>query len=82
MLREIFGRHSVIITVEENSIIGGFGDAVCAKALEEKYSGRVIKLGLPDTFLEHGNREILLESLGLDAAGIFRTANDALKISQ
>ncbi len=61
-----------LITVEENSLAGGFGSAV----LETLTTHGIIpppmrSLGVPDHFVEHGEREDLLADLGLDAAGIF-----------
>jgi len=60
-----------IVTVEENSLMGGFGSAVLESL---NHIGvvcpRVLCLGLPDSFVEQGSREELLECLGLDPNGI------------
>jgi len=57
----------IIVTVEENSIIGGFGSSI----LEYFDNNRkVFRIGLPDTFIEQGNRGTLLEKYGLTAGGI------------
>lgn len=57
---------SVILTVEEGSLIGGFGTAVLELFERENLSIRRIKtLGIPDRFIEHGKRESLLDQLGL-----------------
>ena len=64
-----------IVTVEENTVEGGFGSAVL-----EFYEKRgvppppVRRLGIPDRFIEHGTREVLLREIGLDSQGIARSA--------
>jgi 1-deoxy-D-xylulose-5-phosphate synthase len=60
-----------VITVEEGCLMGGFGSAVLEAATEMSLdTSRVKRLGLPDRFIEHGERSELLAELGLDAAGI------------
>ena len=59
-----------ILTVEEGSLQGGFGSAVL-EVLEARGAHAVVKrLGIPDSFVEHGTQAELLAELGLDAAGI------------
>jgi 1-deoxy-D-xylulose-5-phosphate synthase len=74
LLEEIAQSHDVMITVEENSIMGGAGSAVM-EALQTitprlAHSISTLGLGLPDTFIEHGNHETMLAECGLDAKGI------------
>lgn len=65
-----------ILTVEEGSLQGGFGSAVL-ETLEVRGAHAVVKrLGIPDSFIEHGTQEELLAELGLDAAGIERAATE------
>ncbi len=60
-----------IVTVEENVLAGGFGSAVLELLAERGESGvRVIRLGLPDSFVEHGSPEELHELCGLTPSGI------------
>ena len=60
-----------IVTVEENVLAGGFGSAVLELLAERGGSGvRVIRLGLPDSFVEHGSPEELHELCGLTPSGI------------
>jgi 1-deoxy-D-xylulose-5-phosphate synthase len=68
-----------VITVEEGCLMGGFGSAVL-EMLESReiYNVRVHRMGLPDNFIEHGPRGLLLEKYGLDAAGIARRARQVL----
>ncbi len=64
-----------VLTVEENSLSGGFGSAVLEKLTEIGMSGLTFKmLGLPDTFIEQGPQNLLRKRLGLDAEGIAREA--------
>jgi 1-deoxy-D-xylulose-5-phosphate synthase len=60
-----------VVTVEEAALQGGFGSAVLEAACELGLDlSRVKRLGIPDQFVEHGEREELLSELGLDARGI------------
>jgi 1-deoxy-D-xylulose-5-phosphate synthase len=60
-----------VLTVEEGCLMGGFGSAVLEAANEVSLdASRVRRLGIPDHFIEHGERSELLADLSLDAAGI------------
>jgi 1-deoxy-D-xylulose-5-phosphate synthase len=64
-----------VITIEENALLGGFGSAVLETANRLGLSTERFKvLAIPDRFVEHGEREELLAEMGLDAAGLVRTA--------
>jgi len=63
-------RCGVVVTVEENVLQGGFGSAVLELLAEEGVAARVLRLGLPDSFIEQGTQEELHARYGLDAAGI------------
>ncbi len=72
---EMILRHSrgkkLIVTLEEGSLIGGFGEAVLEFFAKQEITLPKIKtLGIPDRFVEHGKRESLLDSVGLSAAKI------------
>ena len=69
---------SNIITLEEGAITGGFGDGVASWLLENNYSGKLKRLGLPDSFIEHGTRKQILSNLGLDAIGLIRTIEETI----
>lgn len=68
-----------LITVEENVLQGGFGSAVL-ELLEQKgiLSGKIKRLGIPDTFVEHGPQDFLRHKYGLNAQGIIRAAASLL----
>ena len=59
-----------IITIEEGVVNGGFGDGVSSYLLENGYGGIIKRLGLPDSYVEHGSRNQILNSLSLDNDGI------------
>jgi 1-deoxy-D-xylulose-5-phosphate synthase len=66
-----------VITVEENTLCGGFGSAVLEAANDAGLNTTNIRrLGIPDHFIEHGERGELLADLGLDVAGMMATVHD------
>ena len=70
LVKTLAGSHDLIVTVEEGCIMGGAGSA-CAEALAEAdVCPRILHLGLPDKFIDHGDPAKLLEACGLDAKGI------------
>jgi 1-deoxy-D-xylulose-5-phosphate synthase len=72
MIREAAGRCRLVITVEENAAVGGFGEAV--RSLLSGSRTEVQALALPDRFIDHGSVDRLLAECGLDAAGIAASA--------
>jgi 1-deoxy-D-xylulose-5-phosphate synthase len=65
----------VIITVEENTLKGGFGSAVLELIEENQiFNIKLKRIGINDTFLEHGSQKILRQKVGIDASGIAKTA--------
>ncbi len=69
----------VVVTVEEGALMGGFGSAVLEAAADAGLdASRVHRLGIPDHFVEHGDRSELLAGLGLDARGIARTCRQLI----
>jgi 1-deoxy-D-xylulose-5-phosphate synthase len=68
-----------VVTVEEGTLEGGFGSAVLEAANAAGLDTRnVVRLGLPDRFIEHGERGELFESLGLDVNGLCAAVRRAL----
>lgn len=70
LLDDIAERHTRIITVEENSLPGGFGSAVIEYFNDNNYKKNLLRIGLPDHFIDHGTQEELLHLLGIDPDGI------------
>lgn len=64
-----------VVTVEEHSVIGGLGSAVC-DCLCEKLPTPVKKIGMQDVFGESGSAGALLEKYGLDAEGVYKSVKE------
>jgi 1-deoxy-D-xylulose-5-phosphate synthase len=62
--------HELVVTVEENAVAGGAGDGVAESLSAARVATPVLRLGLPDRFIDHGDQAQLLASVGLDASGI------------
>jgi len=72
-------RTGKILTVEENVLQGGFGSAVLELFQERSlFSIQVKRLGIPDTFVEHGPQTLLREKYGIDENGIFKGVKEML----
>ena len=67
---ELAARHRAMVTIEENAIAGGAGNAVGEVLAFRGRSLPHLRLGIPDRFIEHGSRESCLAAAGLDAAGL------------
>lgn len=72
LIVQLAGNHSLIVTIEENAVIGGAGSEVERVLAEHGISIPVLRLGLPDRFIDHGEQGQLLSELGLDKDGIVR----------
>jgi 1-deoxy-D-xylulose-5-phosphate synthase len=79
-LENIKNKFKNIITFEEGTINGGFGDGVASWLLENGYQGSLKRLGLPDSFVEHGSRDQILNRLGLDLEGLVLSIKDMVKL--
>ena len=70
LTRELAETHDLIVTLEDNAVMGGAGSAVNEALATLGLATPVLNLGLPDRFLDHGTREELLAACGLDAEGL------------
>jgi 1-deoxy-D-xylulose-5-phosphate synthase len=70
LVRELATSHEWLVTVEENTILGGAGSAVLETLEKQCIQKKVLQLGLPDRFVDHGDPARLLKECGLDAEGI------------
>jgi len=73
LLIEILTKYSKIITIEDGSIQGGFGSAVIEFINKSEYNTKVVQLGIPDDFIEHGTQEELYKICGYDSLSIIET---------
>ena len=79
LLHEVFSNYSKVITVEDGCIIGGMGSAVLEFMADNGYSARVMRLGIPDQFIEHGDQAELYEECGFSPTKIAEAAVALLK---
>lgn len=79
LLHSVCKRFNKIVTLEESSIIGGFGSAVSDFMSENNYKSDILKIALPDAFVEHGTQAELHAILEMDPEGITKRVTDFLK---
>jgi 1-deoxy-D-xylulose-5-phosphate synthase len=72
------GTHELVVTIEENVVAGGAGAAVAEALAAEGMTVALMHLGLPDSFVEHGDAQLLLADCGLDAQGIVRAIRERM----
>ncbi len=70
LLHTIFRKFSRIITVEDGTVIGGLGSAVTEFMTAQNYRAEIVRLGIPDRFVEHGTQAQLYRECGYDADAI------------
>ncbi len=80
LLLQAAGDYSILVTIEDNVLMGGFGSAVLELLAANGVERRVIALGVPDEFIEHAKPEALYAKLGLDAGGIAERVERLLNI--
>ncbi|MEZ8105314.1 1-deoxy-D-xylulose-5-phosphate synthase [Vibrio cortegadensis] len=79
LIRQLVADHDVLITLEENAIIGGAGAGVIEFLMQDKRPMPVLTLGLPDKFIAQGTQGELHQELGLDSDGIIRSIQQYLE---
>lgn len=82
MLHEIASNFKQIVTIEDGVINGGFGSAVLEFMADNNYKLNVKRLGINDTFVEHGTPEQLYNMLGLDIEGIAKSLLEHINIQK
>jgi len=75
LIEQIASSHKIILTIEENSLEGGFGSGVMEIVSALNYSPKIFRMGIPDMFIEQGPRVHLLKNIGLTADGISATVD-------
>ena len=80
LLHEVFSNFSKVITVEDGAVMGGFGSAVLEWMVDHGYQSRVVRLGVPDEFIEHGTQKELWAECGYDAAAIVDAVKDMVDV--
>jgi 1-deoxy-D-xylulose-5-phosphate synthase len=79
LLHDVFSRFDKIITVEDGSVLGGFGSAVLEFMAQHNYHSKLHMLGIPDVVVEHGTLKELQKECGFDAAAIAQAVRLMLK---
>ena len=74
LLHEVFTKFNKVITLEDGCVQGGMGSAVTEWAMENGYAAQVIRLGVPDRYIEHGTQAELYAECGYDAKSIVKKA--------
>lgn len=82
LLHEVFTKFDKIITVEDGCVMGGMGSAVIEFMASENYSAKVIRLGIPDRYIEHGEQMELYEECGFSPTKIAQTVIEVLKVKK
>lgn len=70
LLHHIFANFKTLITIEDGAVQGGFGSAIVEFMVDHQYSAKVIRLGIPDQIIEHGEQKELYEQCGIDSTSI------------
>jgi 1-deoxy-D-xylulose-5-phosphate synthase len=79
LLYDIANRFDRIVTLEENSLVGGFGSAVLEYFGQKQLNKKVLNIGLPDEFVDHGTQAELHKILKIDPEGITERVKNFLK---
>ncbi len=74
LLHEVFTKFNKVITVEDGCLQGGMGSAVLEFMADNGYSANVVRLGIPDKFIDHGTQKELWAECFYDAAAMLKTA--------
>ncbi len=72
-------QHETIITLEDNTLLGGCGSAIGEKLHKQKFKGNLLSIGLKDEFPAHGSRNEILRQNGLDEESIQKTIDNFLR---
>ncbi|MGZ2947596.1 1-deoxy-D-xylulose-5-phosphate synthase [Pseudomonas aeruginosa] len=78
LVHELAGSHELLVTIEENAVMGGAGSAVGEFLASEGLEVPLLQLGLPDYYVEHAKPSEMLAECGLDAAGIEKAVRQRL----
>ncbi len=74
LLHEVFTKYSKVVTVEDGTILGGLGSAVIEYANDHGFKAEIVRLGVPDRFIEQGTLEELHKECGFDVEGIIKAS--------
>jgi len=78
LVASLAGSHDLLVTVEENTVMGGAGGAVTESLNSQRICVKVLQLGLPDIFIDQGDHAQMLADCGLDKNGIIQSVRSIL----
>ncbi|WP_258099356.1 1-deoxy-D-xylulose-5-phosphate synthase [Marinoscillum pacificum] len=70
LLHEVFTKHNRVLTVEDGCLPGGFGSAILEFMADHGYQSKIVRLGIPDRVVEHGEQDEIYHECGYDAEAI------------
>lgn len=76
LLWQVLENHKIIVTIEDGTIIGGFGSAIAEFIAQNNFENKLKILGIPDKFVEHGTQDELHSLLGLNPEGIAKMVSN------
>ena len=79
LIANLAASHDLLVSIEENVIAGGAGSAIQESLAAQGISMPLLQLGLPDKFVDHGDRNALLSACGLDSSAIIRAVKNRLE---
>jgi len=79
ILHEVGKKFKAVITIEDGTVVGGFGSAVLEFMSDNGYSINIKRLGVPDQFIDHGTPQELHQECGYDVEGIIKTVKSMIK---
>jgi 1-deoxy-D-xylulose-5-phosphate synthase len=80
LLHDVFKTYPSVITVEDASIVGGFGSAIAEFMVDNRYANQLIRLGIPDSLIEHGEQAELYHLCGIDSVGIAQKIEELYQV--
>jgi 1-deoxy-D-xylulose-5-phosphate synthase len=80
MLHEVFGNFNKVITIEDGTVVGGFGSAVLEFMAQHNYAAQVKMLGIPDRLVEHGTPKELHRECEYDTLAVANTVREMMHI--
>lgn len=82
LLHKAFSSHDYFITVEDGCLMGGFGSAILEFMADNDYTKKIVRLGIPDRIVEHGDQIELHKECGFDPDGLIQTAMKMLQVQE
>ena len=78
LIAQVARSHALLVTVEDNVVQGGAGSAVAESLAAQDITARMLHLGLPDHFIDHGDQAQLLAQVGLSSEGVVKAVRARL----